>query len=192
MGVRRNPIPTGSASPCLPGALLLRTIPTPTLLPLAPGKTHHPLPTLLLVWDWPCLTGPLVSSPPPRDAEPHSHSASSLPSGSAAGCPGRPCSAGGAWWSSWRWAGPPPCRTASSPTPTGSRSFPGARGGNCVGAGHRHRGAWVFLKKSKSRWRSERLQHVSTAGCSCRGEGNRASALLQTHVLLLGCRTVLV
>lgn len=144
-GVRRNPILTGSASPCLPGVLLLRTIPTPTLLPPAPGKTHHQLPTLLLVWDWPCLTRPLVSSPPRRDAEPHSHSASSLPSGSAAGCPGRPCSAGGAWWSSWRWAGPPPCRTASSPTPTGSRSSPGVRGGNCVGASHRHRGAWVFF-----------------------------------------------
>lgn len=132
-GTRRTPILTGSAC----------TILTPTLLPPAPGDTQHPLPTLLLVWDWPCLA---LTSSPRCDAEPHSHSASSLPSGSAAGCPGRPCSAGGACWSSWRWAGPPPCRTASSPTPTGSRSSPGVRGGNRVGTGHQHGCAWVFLK----------------------------------------------
>ena len=45
------------------------------LLPPAPGETQYRLPTLLLVCNWPCLTGALVSSPPmmlnPTHTAPH-------------------------------------------------------------------------------------------------------------------------
>lgn len=176
-GARRNPILYGV---CLPGALLLRTVPTPVLLLLGRPSAR----SLSCCWSGtdPAWPDHRFHPLPPRDAEPHSHSASSLPSGSAAGCPGRPYSAGGACWSSWRWAGPPPCRTASSPTPTGSRSSPGARGGNRVGAGHRHRRVWVFFKNQNcGGGQSARGTFAPLAAAAPRGEP-RISPAADTRV----------
>ncbi|OPJ89075.1 interleukin-20 [Patagioenas fasciata monilis] len=106
--------------------------------------------------------------------------------GSAASCPGRPCSAGEGCWSSWRWAAPPPYRTASSPTPTGSRSSPGARGGNGVGAGHQHPYAWVLFEYHNHGVGGTTRQPHHSHTCAARLE-NCLSVTLKTPHFTICC-----